>query len=58
MSSDYQVSLAVLNLTDHFYWSQLGTATTRLGVPATARSGNPGRPREWSIQFRKNFNGL
>jgi iron complex outermembrane receptor protein len=56
-NSDYQVSLAVLNLTDHFYWTQLGTATTRVGAPSTARSGNPGRPREWSIQFRKNFRG-
>jgi iron complex outermembrane receptor protein len=57
-NSDYQVSLAVLNLTDHFYWSQLGTATTRLGAPATARTGNPGRPREWSVQVRKNFRGF
>ncbi len=56
-NSEYQVSLAVLNLPDHFYWSQLSTATTRLGAPATARSGNPGRPREWSIEFRKNFRG-
>ena len=57
-NSDYQIALAVLNLTDHFYWSQLSTATTRLGAPATARSGNAARPREWSIQFRKNFQGL
>jgi iron complex outermembrane receptor protein len=55
---DYQVSLSVLNLTDHFYWQQLSTATTRTGAPATARSGNPGKPREWSIQIRKNFNGM
>jgi iron complex outermembrane receptor protein len=56
--SDYQISLSVLNLMDHFYWSQLSTATTRAGAPSVARSGNPGRPREWSIQFRKNFSGL
>ena len=56
--SDYQISLSVLNLSDKFYWSQLSTATARNGTPSVARSGNPGRPREWSIQFRKNFSGL
>jgi iron complex outermembrane receptor protein len=55
-NSDWQVALAVLNLTDKFYWQQKGAATTRAGLPSTGRVGTPGRPREWSLTLSKKFN--
>ena len=64
-SGDWQLALSVLNLTDHFYWQQLGSATSRVpgsplasGAPSVGRVGTPSRPREWAVTFRKNFNGL
>jgi iron complex outermembrane recepter protein len=59
---DWQVALAALNLTDKFYWQNLGAATTRVpgqplvsGAPAAGRVGTPGRPREWSLTVSKKF---
>jgi hypothetical protein len=48
------------NLLDRFYWYQLAPA--RSNNPATNfgitdnRTGAPGRPREVSLMFRRNFN--
>jgi iron complex outermembrane recepter protein len=53
---DWQIALIVSNLFDKFYWQQLGVATDRLGNPASARVGTAGRPQEWAISFKKNFN--
>ncbi len=53
---DWSLAFSVLNLTDHFYWQQLGSATQRAnGLPTVARVGTPGKPREWALQFRKSF---
>jgi iron complex outermembrane receptor protein len=52
---DWQVALAATNLTNKFYWYQLGAATTAAGAPTDARAGNPGAPRQWAITVRKNF---
>ncbi|MEJ0098680.1 MAG: TonB-dependent receptor [Pseudomonadota bacterium] len=52
----WQAAFAVLNVFDKFYWQQIGTATTRAGVPSTGRVGTPGRPREWSFTISKKFN--
>jgi iron complex outermembrane receptor protein len=54
--SDWQIALSATNLFDKFYYQQLGAATTAAGVPTDGRVGTPGRPREWAISFRKNFN--
>jgi iron complex outermembrane receptor protein len=51
----WQVALSVNNLFDKFYWQQLGTATDRVGNPSVARVGTAGRPREWAVSFKKNF---
>ena len=53
---NWQVALAGLNVFNKFYWQQIGTATTRAGVPSTGRVGTPGRPREWSLTVTKRFN--
>jgi iron complex outermembrane receptor protein len=59
---DWQIGLSVINLFDKFYWQQLGSATQRVpgdplasGAPFIARVGTAGRPREWALSFRKNF---
>ncbi len=58
-SSSYELSLGVENLFDKFYWYQLGSATQRggavNGLPAVARVGDPGRPREWALTIKKSF---
>jgi iron complex outermembrane receptor protein len=59
-NSDWRLSLAGTNITDEFYWQQLGAAVTVnavtgvQGVP-TDRSGVVSRPREWSLMIEKNF---
>jgi iron complex outermembrane recepter protein len=53
--NNWQVAFSVSNLFDKFYWQQIGTATQRNGLPANSRVGTAGRPREWAISFRKNF---
>jgi len=52
---DWQVALSATNLTNKFYWNQLGAATTATGLPADARSGDPGAPRMWAVTVKKNF---
>lgn len=54
-AGDWSVSLAATNLTDKFYWQQLGAAITATGGIPNARAGVPSRPREWSLSFRKDF---
>jgi iron complex outermembrane receptor protein len=55
----WDVSLQAENLLDKFYWYQLGPV--RSNNPATGfgitdnRTGAPGRPREVSLSFRRNF---
>jgi iron complex outermembrane receptor protein len=52
---DWQLALSATNLTNKFYWYQLGAATTAAGAPADARAGDPGAPRQWAVSVRKNF---
>jgi len=52
---DWSLALSGTNITDKFYWQQLGPATTATGAVSAARAGTPGRPREWAITFRKDF---
>jgi len=46
---DWQVALAVTNLTDKFYYRNKGR------LPIGIVSGQPGAPREWSLSVRRNF---
>jgi iron complex outermembrane receptor protein len=52
---DWEVALTGTNITDKFYWLQLGAATNAAGAPADARAGTAGRPREWAVTFKKSF---
>lgn len=54
-SRDVQVSLAATNVTDEFYWLQLGADTTVTGALASGRTGVPSPPRMWNISLRKSF---
>jgi iron complex outermembrane receptor protein len=52
--SKWSFAAAVSNLTNKFYYEQLGAGQ----VTATAVSGRvatPGRPREWTVSFTRNF---
>jgi iron complex outermembrane receptor protein len=51
----WEVALAATNLTNKFYWYQLGAATTATGAPTDARAGDPGAPRQWAVTVKKNF---
>jgi iron complex outermembrane recepter protein len=57
---DWRVSLSGTNLTDKFYWQQVGPALTvnattgAIGTP-TDRSGVASRPREWALSLEKRF---
>lgn len=53
--NDWRVSLAATNLTDEFYWQQLGAAVTNTGAIASNRSGVASRPREWALSLEKHF---
>ena len=53
--SKWSASLAAENLFDKFYWSTVGAATNANGSIAYQRSGVPGRDRELSLNFRRNF---
>jgi iron complex outermembrane receptor protein len=55
LDRQWEVALSATNLTDKFYWQQLGAATTSLGAVTAARAGTPGRPREWAITIKKAF---
>jgi iron complex outermembrane recepter protein len=48
---DWQLSAAVSNLFDKFYYTGKAENIGSFGVV----TGNPGRPREWSIALRRNF---
>jgi len=52
---DWQVALTATNLTNKFYWYQLGAATTAAGAPADGRFGDPGQPRMWALSVKKTF---
>jgi iron complex outermembrane recepter protein len=53
----WEVSVLAENLFDKFYWYQLGPARSNLdGSITDNRTGSPGRPREVSLTFRRNFN--
>jgi iron complex outermembrane recepter protein len=52
---NWQVALTATNLTDKFYWNQLGARTTAAGALSDARAGTPGAPRQWAITVRKSF---
>ncbi|MEJ1965083.1 MAG: TonB-dependent receptor [Gammaproteobacteria bacterium] len=63
-AGNWEVALAGTNLTNKFYWLQLGAQSTAppqpAPLPATlanvdGRAGTAGRPREWSITFKKTF---
>ncbi len=55
----WQLAFAGTNIFNHFYWQQLGAATSgtvSTGLtPASARVGTPGMPREWTVTFTKDF---
>ncbi|WP_126172297.1 TonB-dependent receptor [Altericroceibacterium xinjiangense] len=48
---DWSLSAAVTNLTDKFYYTGVAENIGSFGVV----TGNPGRPREWSISVTRNF---
>jgi iron complex outermembrane receptor protein len=52
---DWQLALTVTNLTNKFYWNQLGALTTTTGALTDARAGDPGAPRMWSVSVKKSF---
>lgn len=54
----WNVSFGATNLTNKFYWQQLGAAdsiSNGVVTPASARVGTPGMPREWFVTLRKDF---
>ena len=53
--NDWSLAFGVTNLTDEFYWQQLGAAVTNTGGVPSARTGVPSRPREWYITATKRF---
>jgi iron complex outermembrane receptor protein len=52
---DWRLSLSGTNLTDKFYWQQVGAALTTDGAVPTNRSGVASRPREWALMIEKQF---
>jgi iron complex outermembrane receptor protein len=59
MSADstWSMSLEANNLTDKFYWINLGAERQANGITtAYNRTGTPGRPREVALTLRRNFN--
>jgi len=48
---DWSLSAAVTNLFDKFYYTGMAENIGSFGVA----TGNPGRPREWSVTLRRNF---
>jgi iron complex outermembrane recepter protein len=51
----WNVSAGITNLFNKFYWEQLGADALPGGPPVSGRVGTPGRPREWTVSFTKNF---
>lgn len=54
-SQDWRLSLSATNLTDKFYWQQVGAELTTTGAIPTNRSGVASRPREWALMIEKQF---
>ena len=54
-NAEWRLSMSATNLTDKFYWQQLGAALTTAGAIPTNRSGVPSRPREWALTIEKQF---
>jgi iron complex outermembrane receptor protein len=52
---DWQLALTGTNITNKFYWNQLGAAVTATGAPSDGRFGDPGAPRQWAVTVKKNF---
>lgn len=53
----WELSVQAENLFDKFYWYQLAPARSNVdGAITDNRTGSPGRPREVSVSFRRNFN--
>jgi iron complex outermembrane receptor protein len=50
-NKDWQISAAVTNIFDKFYYTGVAENVGSFGVV----TGNPGRPREWSISVRRSF---
>ena len=48
---NWSLSAAVTNLFDKFYYTGKAENIGSFGVV----TGNPGRPREWSVTLRRNF---
>jgi iron complex outermembrane receptor protein len=58
LKGKWQLSFAGTNIFNKFYWQQLGAATSGTPpalLPAVARVGTPGMPREWSVTVTKDF---
>ena len=55
MVGKWNVSAGVTNLFNKFYWEQLGADAVPPGPAVSGRVGTPGRPREWTVSFTKNF---
>jgi iron complex outermembrane receptor protein len=53
--NDWSLAFGVTNLTDEFYWQQLGAEITNTGGVPSARTGVPSRRREWYITATKRF---
>jgi iron complex outermembrane receptor protein len=52
----WDLSLQAENLLDKFYWYTLAAARSNIDNSVTDnRVGSPGRPREVSVTFRRNF---
>jgi iron complex outermembrane receptor protein len=54
-AGDWSLSVSATNLTDKFYWQQLGAAVTATGGFPNGRSAVASRPREWAVSFQKDF---
>ncbi|HEY5569614.1 MAG TPA: TonB-dependent receptor [Gammaproteobacteria bacterium] len=52
---DLQISLASTNVTDEFWWYQIGADTNIAGIPSRPRSGVPSAPQMWNLSLRKSF---
>ena len=51
----WELDLIGTNLFNKFYWEQLGADSLPGTPPVSGRVGTPGRPREWTVSFTKNF---
>ena len=49
--TDWQVTFAATNLTNKFYYYNIGDGVASGGII----SGQPARPREWAVSLKRNF---